>query len=118
MKLNEKQKITAIIVVLGLALVGLGTLTFFKFKDRLGLMESMDDNVKKERVARDKIKRIPELRKERDRLAATVEDYTQILPKDEHVQHDAFVDTVDSFRRGTDIVIRGSKVSASYIKGP
>ncbi len=114
MKLNEKQKLTAVIAAVVLAVVGIGTLTFFKFQERKELAAQMDDLLKQEKVATDRINRIPGLREERDRLAATVEDYAAILPKDAHVEHDSFVYTIDSFRRDTDVLIK----RAEYVNPP
>ena len=112
MKLNEKQRMAAVMLVLGLAVIGLGTLIFFKFQERLRLNKKMEDYAKQERMAAEKIKRIPKLREERDRLAERIDDYTAILPKDAHVEHDAFVDTIDSYRQDTNIVIK----KAEYVK--
>ena len=112
MKLNEKQRMAAVMLVLGLAVIGLGTLIFFKFQERLSLNNKMEDYVKQERMAAEKIKRIPQLREDRDKLASRIDEYAAILPKDAHVEHDAFVDTIDSYRQDTNIVIR----KAEYLK--
>ncbi len=112
MKLNEKQKMAVVMMVLGLAVIGLGTLIFFKLQERRSLNKKMEEFVTKERDASEKIKRIPKLREERDTLASRIDEYAAILPKDAHVEHDAFVDTIDSYRRDTDIVIS----KAEYIK--
>ena len=69
MKLNEKQKLTVILLVLGLGFAGLGTLTFFKFSERMELDKEMERLVEQEKAASEKIKRIPQLREERGRLA-------------------------------------------------
>lgn len=112
MKLNEKQRMAVVMLVLGLAVIGLGTLIFFKLQERRVLNKKMDEAVKRERMASEKIKRIPKLREERDTLASRIDEYAAILPKDAHVEHDAFVDTIDGYRQDTNIVIR----KAEYIK--
>ncbi len=112
MKLNEKQRMAVVMLVLGLAVIGLGTLIFFKFQERIRLNAKMEDYVKQERMAAEKIKRIPKLREERDMLASRIDEYAAILPKDAHVEHDAFVDTIDSYRQDTNIVIK----KAEYVK--
>ena len=106
MKLNEKQKLTVILLVLGLGFAGLGTLTFFKFSERMELDKEMERLVEQEKAASEKIKRIPQLREERGRLASTIDEYAKILPKETHVEHDAFVDTIDTYRQDTNIVIK------------
>ena len=112
MKLNEKQKMVVVLMVLGLAVIGLGTLIFFKLQERRSLNKKMERLVTAERKAVEKIKRIPKLRDDRDTLASRIDEYAAILPKDAHVEHDAFVDTIDSYRRDTNIVIK----KAEYIK--
>ncbi len=112
MKLNEKQRLAVVMLVLGLAVIGLGTLIFFKFQERLRLNRKMEEYAKQERMASEKIKRIPKLREERNRLASRIDEYAAILPKDAHVEHDAFVDTIDSYRQDTNIVIK----KAQYVQ--
>ena len=112
MKLNEKQRMAVVMMVLGLAVIGLGTLIFFKLQERRALNKKMEEYLSRERDAKEKIKRIPKLREERNTLASRIDEYAAILPKDAHVEHDAFVDTIDSFRQDTNIVIS----KAEYIK--
>lgn len=107
MKLNDKQKCAVIIVILVLGIFGVGTLTFLKFRERGDLHKKLQDYLRQEQDAAVKIKRIPELREQRDRLASTVEEYADILPPEGHVQHDAFVNTIDSYRGS--VVIRGAE---------
>ena len=109
MKLNDKQKCTVVIVILVLGILGVGTLTFLKFRERIDLDSKMQAYLQQEKEATAKIKRIPELREQRDKLAASVEDYADILPPEAHVQHDAFVNTIDSYRGA--VVIK----SAEYV---
>ena len=112
MKLNERQKLAVIMLVLGLAMIGLGTLIFCKFQERIRLNRKMEDYAKQERMAAEKIKRIPKLREERDQLASRIDEYAAILPKEAHVEHDAFVDTIDGYRQDTNIVIK----KAEYVQ--
>lgn len=112
MKLNDKQKMAVVMLVLGITVISLGTLIFFALQERYRLDDKMDEYAKQERMAAEKIKRIPKLREEKEVLASRIDEYAAILPKDEHVQHDAFVDTIDSYRQDTNIVIK----TAQYIK--
>lgn len=112
MKLNEKQKMAVVMLVLGIAVISLGTLIFFALQERLRLNDKMEEYAKQERDASEKIKRIPKLQEEKEVLASRIDEYAAILPKDEHVQHDAFVDTIDSYRQDTNIVIK----TAEYVK--
>ena len=106
MKLNETQKIivTAFIVV---AIVGpLGALNYTKYQDRSQLLARLDNLKKEEKKANDRIAQIPELQKNRADLANIIEEYTKILPQEEYVQHEAFAEIVDNYRRETLVVIQ------------
>ena len=89
MKLNETQKIivTAFVVV---AIVGsLGALNYIKYTERSELLAQLDNLKKEEDEAKGRIAQIPELRKNRADLANIIDEYANILPQEEHVQHEA-----------------------------
>jgi hypothetical protein len=106
MKLNEKQKIALVALVFGLAIAGLVALNVMKFRQRAELLAKIDGLKEEESKANEKIKRIPELREKRTNLANIIDQYAEILPKEEHTQHDAFVEIIDGYRRDTQIVIQ------------
>lgn len=111
-KLNDKQKIGAVAGVCALAVGSMGFLLYTSFGKRSELLAQMEALQKRESVAQGRIKQIPGLLEEKANLAATVAQYAEILPADQHVQHEAFVDTIDSYRRDTKIIIQ----KADYIK--
>ncbi len=106
MRLNEKQKVVAVGGVFALLVIGLLTLNFFKFRHRSELLAKIDALEEEQKKANDKIKRIPELREKRAQLANNIDAYAEILPKEEHTQHDAFVEIIDSYRKDTNIQIQ------------
>ena len=106
MRLNEKQKIVLAVLVFGLLVAGLAALNVMKFRHRSELLAKIDSLKEEEQKANDKIKRIPELREKRANLANIIDQYADILPKEEHTQHDAFVEIIDSYRKDTQIVIQ------------
>ena len=112
MKLNEKQKIILAIITFVLILGGLGALNYSKFKQRSDLVSRIDRFQKEEKAAIEKLKQIPDLREKRSKLINIIDTYAEILPKEEHVQHDAFVNTIDGYRRDTKILIQ----KAEYLK--
>ena len=59
-----------------------------------------------------KIKQIPELREKRAKLINIIDEYAEILPKEEHVQHEAFMEIIDGYRKDTKIIIQ----KAEYVK--
>ncbi len=112
MKLSEKQKIVVTCLVFGLLIGGLITINVLKFRQRGELQAKIEGLQEEERKANQKIKRIPELRDKRAKLATIIDQYAEILPKEEHTQHDAFVEIIDGYRRDTQIVIQ----SVEYLK--
>jgi hypothetical protein len=112
MKLNENQKIILAIVTFVLLLGGLGALNYSKFKQRSDLVGKIDRYQREEKAAIEKLKQIPDLREKRSKLINIIDTYAEILPKEEHVQHDAFVNTIDGYRRDTKILIQ----KAEYLK--
>ncbi len=106
MKLNERQKIilTAFVVVV---LVGaLGALNYTKFKERSDLLAKLENLRKEEKKANDLIAQIPELRTKRANLANIIDQYASILPLEQHIQHEAFAEILDNYRRETMVVIQ------------
>jgi hypothetical protein len=91
MRFNEKQKI---IITAGIFLIlvgGLGALNYFKFKGRSELLAQLDKFSAEEQALTAKIKQIPDLREKRAKLINIIDQYVEILPKEEHVQHEAFM---------------------------
>ena len=104
--MNDKQKIVLASAVCVLLVAGVAVLHYFKLHERSSLLKQIDSYGKQATDAQGKIARIPELRNEREKMVNIINDYMQILPKEEHVQHDAFVDIIDSYRKDTQIVIQ------------
>jgi hypothetical protein len=104
--MNDKQKIILAGAVCVLLVAGVATLHYFKLRERSDLLKQIESYGKQAQDAQAKIARIPELRKERENMANIINEYMQILPKEEHVQHDAFVDIIDGYRKDTQIVIQ------------
>jgi hypothetical protein len=112
MKLNEKQKILVTAGGFLLVIGGLGWLNYLKLKERSVFLAQIARYGQEEQAATDKIKQIPDLRDKRSKLINIIDQYAEILPKEEHVQHDAFVNIIDSYRRDTKIIIQ----KAEYVK--
>jgi len=112
MKFNEKQKIVLALVVFLAVIGGLVALNVLKFNSRSELLAKIDALVGEETKSNNKIKRIPELREKRANLANIIDQYAEILPKEEHTQHDAFVEIIDGYRKDTQIVIQRTE----YVK--
>ena len=112
MRLTDKQKFIVVAAVITVFLCGLGALNFLKFRERSDLITQIDRLSAEEAAATAKIKQIPELREKRAKLINIIDQYAEILPREEHVQHDAFVDIIDSYRKDTKIIIQ----KAEYVK--
>lgn len=112
MKLADKQKVISVAAVFLLCIGGVATLNYLKFKTRTGLQEKIAKLQAAERAAQEKIKQIPMLLEKKVELASTIETYAEILPPEEHVQHEAFVEIIDGYRQDTKILIQ----KADYVK--
>ena len=106
MRLTEKQKIALAVLAFALLVGGLVVVNVMKFRQRSELLAKIDSLKEEESKANKKIKEIPALREKRQNLATIIDQYAEILPKEEHTQHDAFVEIIDSYRRDTQIVIQ------------
>ncbi|MBI4605536.1 MAG: hypothetical protein HY721_26525 [Planctomycetes bacterium] len=112
MKLNDKQRTLLVGLVAFLVVAGLGTLNFLKFRERSGLTAQIERYLAEEQVATAKIKQIPELREKRAKLMNIIDEYAEILPKEEHVQHETFMEIIDGYRQDTKVIIQ----KAEYVK--
>ena len=112
MRITEKHKIIIVASVFVVIVGGLGAVNYFKFQERSDLLTQIDKFLKEEQVSTEKVKQIPELRDKRAKLINVIDQYTEILPKEEHIQHEKFVETLDAYRRDTKIVIQ----KAEYMK--
>jgi len=112
MKLNEKQKILVTAGAFVLVIGGLGWLNYLKLKERSSFLVQIARYGQEEQAATDKIKQIPDLRDKRSKLINIIDQYAEILPKEEHVQHEAFVNIIDGYRKDTKIIIQ----KAEYVK--
>lgn len=112
MKLNEKQKILCTVGIFLVVCGGIGALNYLKLNERSKLLAQIDQYVTEENLATEKMRQIPVLREQRSKLINIIDQYAEILPREEHVQHDAFVEIIDNYRKDTKIVIQ----KAEYIK--
>jgi len=106
MKFSEKQKVIIAAALFILLVLLIGFLDYKKYSQCSELQAKIDGLLEEEMKANQKIKRIPELRDKRSKLATIIDQYAEILPKEEHTQHDAFVEIIDRYRRDTQIVIQ------------
>ena len=109
--LNQKQRLAALGGVCLVFCAGLGFLIYSKLGERSGVLLALTACEAEESSLRDKIGRISGLQEQRTRLIQTTDSYAEILPAEEHVQHDAFVKVMDEYRRNTQLLIK----SAEYL---
>ena len=112
MRLNEKQKVLATAGVFVVLAAGMGGLNYLKLRDRGALLSRIDTYLEEEKKATEKMSRIPELREQRSKLINIIDQYAEILPKEEHVQLETFAEIIDGYRKDTKIVIQ----KAEYIR--
>jgi len=106
MRVNEKQKIIVVAAVFVAIAGGIGTLIYLKVAQRAVLARELSRYEIEEQAARAKIAQIPERMKQKAKLVETIDRYAAILPPEEHAEHTAFVNIIDSYRRDTQILIQ------------
>jgi len=113
MRLTDKQKVILTAAVFAIVVGGLGALNYLKFKERSDLLAQIDRYLEEEQAATAKIKQIPELQEKRRKLIKIIDQYAEILPKEEHVQQDNFVNIIDGYRKDTKIIIQKAEYVAN-----
>lgn len=109
--LNQKQKVALLAGAVFLFCAGMGFLVYSKLDERAAVLGDLDSCAAEESLLRVKIETIPNLLEQRSSLIESTDRYAEILPAEEHVQHDAFVRVMDEYRRNTELLIK----SAEYL---
>lgn len=109
MKLNEKQKLVALIGAFSLLIVCECGFAYYCFAERGKCNATLDKLEQEEQDAERKIQEIPKLAKKSSELAAIIEEYAQILPRDSEVRQEAFLEEIDEFARDSEIRIISTK---------
>lgn len=109
--LNQKQKVALLGGACFLFCAVMGFLVYSQMSERTAVLADLGSCDGEENSLREKIATIPTLLEQRTRLIESTDRYTEILPAEEHVQHDAFVRVMDEYRRNTDLLIK----SAEYL---
>lgn len=109
--LNQKQRVALLAGAGLLFCAGMGFLMYSKLGERSAVLGELDSRAGEESLLRGKIATIPNLLEQRTSLIESTDRYAEILPAEEHVQHDAFVRVMDEYRRNTELLIK----SAEYL---
>jgi Tfp pilus assembly protein PilO len=94
MKLTEKQQLVGILVVAGALVVGEVVFAFMGNSQREELQSELSSLDDRQRVAQAKCDRIPDLEAKVRELSDIVDQYTEILPREDEVSPDAFLDDI------------------------
>ncbi len=103
--MHSKRQLMTLLGIFAVAVAVLGTLLFFKVRQYRETTARLDSLKQRERRAKRLIAEIPKLRKQVKALSNQVEIYAEILPKEQEVQHEAFVETMDRYARETGLRI-------------
>lgn len=109
--LNQKQKVALLAGACFVFCAGMGFLVYSKLSERSAVLADLGSCEQEQGALGEKIAMIPNLLQQRARLIESTDRYAEILPAEEHVQHDAFVRVMDEYRRNTDLLIK----SAEYL---
>tara|TARA_B100000809_G_scaffold241739_2_gene265184 strand:- start:3697 stop:4359 length:663 start_codon:yes stop_codon:yes gene_type:complete len=109
--LNQKQKVALLAGAGFLFCAGMSFLVYSKLGERAAVLVELDSCAAEENLLQGKIVTISNLLEQRSSLIESTDRYAEILPAEEHVQHDAFVRVMDEYRRNTELLIK----SAEYL---
>jgi len=101
----DRRQLVTYIAIFALLIGALGTLTYFQLSKYWTCKEKIAGLEKERAAAQALLDQIPGLRKEAKALSDQIEVYAEILPKEQEVRHDAFVETMDRFARETGLQI-------------
>jgi Tfp pilus assembly protein PilO len=94
--MNEKQKLMVAAAVAAAIAIGLAYLIYVEYGTSVEALETTANVKKGIQLAEAKIKEIPGLEAERNRLAAVVEEYVRILPDEKEVE--ALLETLSELK--------------------
>ena len=105
MKLTEKQQLISIIGAAALLVVGEVAFAWMNFSSRGEMKTELEALEQRQATAEGKLAQIPHLQRRARELSDIVDQYTEILPREDEVSPDAFLDDISSLCRevGLDI---------------
>ncbi len=116
MKLTEKQQLIAIIV--GSAILVLGEITFalLSYSDRGELRTELETLEHRQVLAEGKLVLIPQLQLRAQEMSEIVEQYTEILPREDEVSPDAFLDDISALCKEVGLEITSAQPIAVKVE--
>ncbi len=96
MKLTEKQQLVAILAVGGVLVLSELGFAWVSFSDRGEIRTELSALESRQATADGKLAQIPQLRRRASELSEIVDQYTEILPRDDEISPDAFLDDISS----------------------
>ena len=94
MKLTEKQQLIGILTVAGVLVIGEIAFAFMNYSDRDELNTELQALETRQTAAEAKLAQIPHLQRRARELSDIVDQYTEILPREDEVSPDAFLDDI------------------------
>ncbi len=109
MKLTQSQQFKVVIAVFALVFIGEGVFAYFCWNRRTEALAELEKLDRQESAAQAKKSQITNLKNNARELQAIIEEYVQILPTEDEVGYDDFVEDIDAFAK------RGSLSIASAV---
>ena len=91
MKLTEKQQLISIIGAAALLVVGGVAFAWMNFSSRGEMKTELEALEQRQATAEGKLAQIPHLQRRARELSDIVDQYTEILPREDEVSPDAFI---------------------------
>ena len=106
MKLTEKQQLVAVVVGAAVLIVAELSFAWLHFSQRGEIQTELQALEVRQATAENKLAQIPKLQARARELSEIVDQYTEILPREDEVSPDAFLDDISALCKevGLDII--------------
>jgi Tfp pilus assembly protein PilO len=105
MKLTEKQQLIAILAGAGVLVLGELAFAWVSFDDRGDIRTELTALESRQQTADGKLAQIPQLRRRARELSEIVDQYTEILPREDEVSPDEFLDDITALCKEVGLMI-------------
>ena len=109
MRGNDKKRLLVLVLAFVGVLIGEGGLAYYCFAERADYSVKLSTLEQAENAALLKIEQIPQLNERKERLERIIIQYLEILPREEEIRFEDFLEDIDRFRKNTNVEILEAK---------
>ena len=117
MKLTEKQQLVAVVVGAAVLIVAELSFAWLHFSQRGEIQTELQALEVRQATAENKLAQIPKLQARARELSEIVDQYTEILPREDEVSPDAFLDDISALCKEVGLDIISAKPMEVKVEG-